>query len=88
MLASTMKESMSMPAEPAQRSRAGTYSWAESAQLPDLSKLNSVPGLFSLETIAGSTSPEGPSTERPLQGAGSFVDDSTSEQHHRPPPEW
>ena len=50
-----------------------------SSQLPDLSKLNSVPGPSSLESIAGSTSPEGLSTERPLVGAGSFVDDSTSE---------
>ena len=36
-------------------------------QLPDLSKLNSVPGPRPLESIAGSTSPEGLSTERPIQ---------------------
>ena len=39
-------------------------------QLPDLSKLNSVPGPRALETIAGSTSLERLSTERPLRGSG------------------
>ena len=62
MLASTMKESMCLPAGPSSTlSRravlVGDEAQAQVSGLPDLSKLNSVPGPRSLEASAGSTPP-------------------------------